>query len=361
MNQLKSELRQMMDQLMMGEDSVSAWIKNSQTIQSLKRLPGDASARKYYRIISNAKSYILMFMGPFSDQEDSIPFLTVQKYLFDFGIAVPEVLDVCPEKGFILLEDLGDITLLRKLQDVSNPGTERQCYEKVIDLLVQFQVGASPVFRVENQNKSKEKALDAFNLKFDHEKLMWEVNFTIDNFYKHYLKRDILESDLKSVVNEFGEICGFLAEQPTVLAHRDFHSRNIMIAPTDQGVDRFVMIDFQDARMGPAQYDLSSLLKDSYYQLEESQVTILIDYYISRYEAITQQSIDRSHFLCVFDLMGVQRNFKAIGSFASFMNKRGDSSYLKYIGNTFENIRRTLLKYPKYSNLREILFHYYYF
>ena len=59
--------------------------------------------------------------------------------------------------------------------------------------------------------------------------------------------------------------------------------------------------------------------------------------------------------------MSVQRNFKAIGSFASFLNRRGNPGYLKYIGNTFENIRRTLLRYPEYSRLREVLFHYYYF
>ena len=121
------------------------------------------------------------------------------------------------------------------------------------------------------------------------------------------------------------------------------------------------MIDFQDARMGPIQYDLASLLKDSYYQLEESQISVLRDYYIARFEATSQRTVDRAPFIKVFDLMAVQRNFKAIGSFASFMNRRGEASYLKYIENTFENIRRNLLKYPHYSKLRETLFHYYYF
>jgi aminoglycoside/choline kinase family phosphotransferase len=113
--------------------------------------------------------------------------------------------------------------------------------------------------------------------------------------------------------------------------------------------------------MGPAQYDLASLLRDSYYQLEEGQIDRLIDYYLARTEAMTGERVDRPHFRYVFDLMAVQRNFKAIGSFASFLMKRGDPGYLKYIGNTFENIRRTLLKYPKYTALREVLFHYYYF
>ena len=163
-------------------------------------------------------------------------------------------------------------------------------------------------------------------------------------------------SDKKTMLDGLSEICTKLASQPTVLAHRDFHSRNIMVSG-----ERLVMIDFQDARMGPAQYDLVSLLKDSYYQLEESQIKGLIHYYIARYEAVSGKSLNRDEFFYIFDLMAVQRNFKAIGSFASFLNRRGNATYLKYIGNTFENIRRTLLKYPQYSQLREGLFHYYYF
>lgn len=121
------------------------------------------------------------------------------------------------------------------------------------------------------------------------------------------------------------------------------------------------MIDFQDGRMGPPQYDLASLLKDSYYQLEEVQIQRLLDYYVTRFEALTGTKMDRDAFMMGFDLMSVQRNLKAIGSFASFLQKRGNPGYLKYIGNTFENVRRTLLKYPQYSKLREVLFHYYYF
>jgi aminoglycoside/choline kinase family phosphotransferase len=102
-------------------------------------------------------------------------------------------------------------------------------------------------------------------------------------------------------------------------------------------------------------------LRDSYYQLDESQIRRLIDYYVIRYEALSGCSLDRKHFIRIFDLMSIQRNYKAIGSFASFLNRRGNPGYLKFIGNTFENIRRTLLKYPEYSELREVLFHYYYF
>jgi aminoglycoside/choline kinase family phosphotransferase len=269
-------------------------------------------------------------------------------------VDVPLVLDTDPRRGLILLEDLGDITLLRELQDVSNGDVERHLYERVIDELVKLQIEASP--------KRKPSDIDAYKLTFDHEKLMWEVNFCIEHFYETYLKRSLRPEDRKVMQDGFSEICNILASEPTVLTHRDFHSRNIMVAPGKSAQEpRLVMIDFQDARLGPPQYDLASLLKDSYYQLEEEQIQRLLHYYLIRWEALSGEKLDREHFEHIFDLMAVQRNFKAIGSFASFLNRRGNATYLKYIGNTFENIRRTLLKYPRYARLREVLFHYYYF
>jgi aminoglycoside/choline kinase family phosphotransferase len=121
------------------------------------------------------------------------------------------------------------------------------------------------------------------------------------------------------------------------------------------------MIDFQDARLGCAQYDLASLLRDSYYQLEEEVVYELVDYYIRSKEKLEGVKENRKEFMRVFDLMSIQRNFKAIGSFASFYMKRQDVRYLKFIGNTFENIRRNLLKFPEMDELRCLLFRYYYF
>ncbi len=346
----------MAEQLGKTETEISAWVKSARVIDSVVKLPGDASTRVYYRVTAGGKSYIAMKMEEFAEQGEKLPFLVVQKHLSSCGIDVPAVLDADASKGFILLEDLGDVTLLRQLQEVSSDDVERHLYGRVIDSLVQLQVNASP--------KRKPADIDAYKLRFDRKKLMWEIDFCIEHFYQTYLKRVISAEDLKTMQDGFGEICELLASEPTVLTHRDFHSRNIMVAPDESGSferPRLVMIDFQDARMGPAQYDLASLLKDSYYQLEQVQIEGLLNYYIARWEALSGESLDREHFRYVFDMMAVQRNFKAIGSFASFLNRRGNATYLKYIGNTFENIRRTLLKYPQYSRLREVLFHYYYF
>jgi len=348
---------------MPSEQEIVDWVRQRRPAHAIDKIPGDASARSYYRV-TGERNWIVMSMEPFADQVGTLPFLVVQKHLAAAGVDVPGVMDSDPARGFILLEDLGDVTLLRCLQDVSSPEVERHLYERVIDGLVQLQWFASP--------ERAPAGIAAYQLRFDAKKLMWEVQFTIEHFYELHLGRKLEVADRKIMVDTFGEICDRLASEATVLTHRDFHSRNLMLVPGRAGAEknaagsasgegRLVMIDFQDARMGPPQYDLASLLKDSYYQLEDRQVDRLLDYYIARWEAVSGSRIDRIRFREIFDLMQVQRNFKAIGSFASFNNRRGNPTYLKYIGNTFENIRRTLLKYPKYGKLREALFHYYYF
>lgn len=335
-----------------GFDKVSDWVKQSRVIQSIEKLPGDASTRRYFRVYAEGNSYIVMKRDPFSEKGESLPFLQVQKHLESVGIDVPKVYDIDPEMGFMLLEDLGDTTFLRQLQGVGDLQTEKRLFEKVIDVLTDLHVKAS-------SPGEEARQLEAFQSYFDEEKLMWEVNFTFQHFYETYLDRRFSEKEEALLFNSFSEICRVLAAEPTVFTHRDFHSRNVMVSGKNN--ERFTIIDFQDARMGPMQYDLASLLKDSYYQLQDSQVECLIHYYISEFEKKTSQKLDRAHFVRVFDYMSIQRNFKAIGSFASFLNRRGNHSYLKFIGNTFENIRRTLLKYPEFSDLREVLFHYYYF
>lgn len=347
-----------------AEQGMESFISRSSEIQSIEKLPGDASTRKYYRVKTrsedeNMRSLIVMVMEPFEEKGGQIPFLAVQKHLAQAGVDVPRVFDFDSKNGFIMLGDLGDTTLLRCLQDVESVETERRFFERAIDLLVDLHVKTGP-----HSKAAKEFAtqLEGFGLFFDVEKLMWEVNFTLEHFYEKHLQRKIKPEDMKVIKDGFTQICTELANEPTVFTHRDYHSRNIMVADSGAGErPDFVMIDFQDARMGPCQYDLASLLRDSYYQLDEKQIHALTRYYLARMKEQGAPIANVEQFDRMFDLMSVQRNFKAIGSFASFLNRRGNPAYLKFIGNTFENIRRNLLKYPEFKKLREVLFHYYYF
>jgi len=347
------EVRKVMQEKSEDSQEAEKWVTKSRLITKIEQLPGDASTRKYFRIFSNEKTLILMKMEAFHGQKDKVPFLEVAEHLAKSGVRVPEVLEQDAAAGYILLEDLGDTTLLHKLRFVADTDVEKKLYYRVIDELVKIHYFASP--------PRAKGPIRAFELKFDFEKLFWEVGFAIEHFYERHLDRKIISADRKIMDEQFSKICVELANEPTVFCQRDFHCRNIMALERGAGKDELVMIDFQDARMGPAQYDLASLLKDSYYQLEERQVENCIEYYISEWQKVSGQRLDAAMFRRIFDLMAVQRNFKAIGTFASIYTKRRNSTYLKYVGNTFENIRRTLLKYPEFAPLREALFYYYYF
>lgn len=352
------EVKKSMEASLLEEQGMQSFVERSQVIRSIEKMPGDASTRRYYRVKAEGKdgkvgSLIVMAMESFEEKGEAIPFLSIQKHLKQNGVDVPSVLDFDSKNGFILLEDLGDTTLLRSLQEVESEVQERVYFEKAIDALVELHVKTGPKVA----DATAIQNIEGFKLFFDREKLMWEVNFTIEHFYQKHLKREFTEADYQTLIQGFTKICSELEAADTVFTHRDYHSRNLMI--TEDG--RYVMIDFQDARMGPCQYDLASLLRDSYYQLSEKQIYDLTRYYLNQMAAKGAPIQDVAKFDRLFDLMAIQRNFKAIGSFASFLNRRGNPGYLKYVGNTFENIRHTLLKYPEFKRLREVLFHYYYF
>ena len=158
------------------------------------------------------------------------------------------------------------------------------------------------------------------------------------------------EKQKDTLRDQFLNLCQTLEQQKPVFAHRDYHSRNLMV--TGQGL---VMLDFQDARMGPCQYDLASLLQDSYVVLKEEFRIELIELFITLKEKQQGHPIDRSEFHRIFDCMALQRNLKAIGSFAYQKWVRDNDRYLSYIPPTLDYVRQTLARQPGLSALSKTL------
>jgi len=148
---------------------------------------------------------------------------------------------------------------------------------------------------------------------------------------------------------EFSVIIEALAAEPRVLCHRDYHSRNLML----HGGDLYI-IDFQDARMGPDTYDLVSLLRDSYVDLTDRELEDLIAYFLAL-KTRDGQAPDADEFRRRFDLMALQRNLKALGTFGYQTMTRRNPVYIKYMPRTLTYVRRNLEKYPRFARLRELL------
>ena len=252
-------------------------------------------------------------------------FNCVQKFLKKMDIPVPDILHFDAERGLLFLMDCGDTHLADKIE--AEPKNIVYWYQKAIEIIVAFHTRAT-------ENLTSD--CPAKNLFFDEEKLMWEMDFMLEHYVQGILK-NFLSFDEKNKTREaLGTLCKALSDQNRVFTHRDYHSRNIMIHN-----GKLRVIDFQDARMGPCQYDLVSLLKDSYVVIEESIRKELLEYYIECMQRHGRE-IKRDRFYKIFDWMSVQRNLKAIGTFAYQSKILGNDRYLQYVEPTLEYIKKTL-------------------
>src|SRR5690606_31194444 len=232
------------------------------------------------------------------------------------NVKVPEILDHNLPKGYSLQEDLGNVTLLTHLSKVNCVEEEYRIYKKIIDQLIELH--RIPAEKIHNPN--------LFQLKFDFQKYMDETRFTF-KYFMNFFSKISDENIISELEKLFIPVMERLASQKMVITHRDFHSRNIMV----QG-EKFIFIDFQDARWGIPQYDLVSLLEECYYDLNEENRQKLKRYYYDNLPVSALRQSSYEEFLSLYDDMLIQRVFKAVGSFCYIYNWRKDDRYLKYIG-----------------------------
>jgi aminoglycoside/choline kinase family phosphotransferase len=297
-------------------------------------LSGDASTRRYFRVREGERTSVLA-LYPEAFVPEQLPFLIVRDLMAGFGLPVPAVIDHDGGRGIVVLEDLGDLTLQEALRDAS--AAERvELYEDALRGLATLQREAARA----------ETAAVCFQIAFDLEKLTWELHYFLKHFVEGHRRCDLSVEDRATLAEAFHRLAEEIASWPRVLCHRDFHSRNLM-----RRTGRLHWIDFQDARLGPATYDLASLLRDSYVELDEDFVAARAEDFRAR--AIPHE--DRDVFLRRFELMSVQRNLKALGTFGYMATVRANPVYLPYIPRTLAHARRNLARHPELDGLRRAL------
>jgi aminoglycoside/choline kinase family phosphotransferase len=248
---------------------------------------------------------------------------------------VPVILGHSDELGIVALQDLGDVTLQAHLGSATF--TEHSALYRQAVALVELL-----------QRRGAEHVSDRYvpyGIAFDVDKLTWELNFFVKHFVEGYRASPVAAETREQLDFEFAEIVRELASEPRVLCHRDYHSRNLMLHDGS-----LYIIDFQDARMGPDTYDLVSLLRDSYMDMFERQVDDLIAYFLA-----LKGRPDEEDFRRRFDLMALQRNLKALGTFGYQTMTRRNTVYIQYIPRTLKYVRDNLEKYPRFARLRELL------
>jgi aminoglycoside/choline kinase family phosphotransferase len=302
-------------------------------------LTGDASDRRYFRIIpADGPSIVLaLHAGPIDFA--SLPFASVGELLQQIPLPVPGVLGHSDEHGIIALQDLGDVTLQAHL-GAASAAEHAALYRQAVALIELLQRRGSEL---------RSDRYPPYQVAFDVDKLTWELQFFAKHFVEGYRGVALGAAQRTALAGEWAAIVQELAAEPRVLCHRDYHSRNLMLREGS-----LYIIDFQDARMGPDTYDLVSLLRDSYVDIADRELDELIAYFLALKKG-DGQAVSADTFRRRFDLMALQRNLKALGTFGYQTMTRRNTVYIQYMPRTLRYARTNLEKYPRFARLREIL------
>lgn len=335
-------------------DTIRTRLPSAGAVREVTPLAGDASNRRYFRIHltgASPASLILMQLAEpeaFKQSEEAVsgavqiaelPFANILAHLSAFRLPVPALHYYDREAGLLYLEDFGDLTLMEACAR-AEASRVVSLYKQAIDSLVVIQIDATA---------PANPACVAFHRQFDVPLLMWEFDHFLEYGVSARRAVPMRPEDAAVVQNEFRKIAEVMAAQPHVLVHRDYHSRNLMVDGNRIGI-----IDFQDALMGPAAYDVASLLRDAYIALDETLVDELIAYYL---EALARRGLrlEPRAYRRVFDLTSMQRNLKAAGRFVYIDRVKHNPKFLADIPRVLGYVRNNLAKYPDLATLRKHL------
>lgn len=310
-------------------------------------LQGDASYRHYERIsVEGSEGFILMNSPKISGSpilkdgktyydlshlaQDIKPFIKIANYLQSLGLRIPKLYESDPDEGFLLLENLGNE---KPTNDQNVPYAER--YLAAIDVLAHLHGQDIPVVL-------RDDALEPYSIpKYDADVMELEVSLLVDWYWEFKTGSPIEPKK----ADEYFQIWRDLIEKTTSseisLVLRDFHSPNIIWQDTEQGLSQVGLIDFQDAQIGPAAYDVASLAQDARVVVSEELETQLLERYKSRRSDQGHDFVPMQ-FEQAYKIMAAQRACKILGIFVRMNKRDGKPEYLKLIPQIEVYLARTM-------------------
>jgi hypothetical protein len=296
---------------------------------TLTAASSDASFRRYFRWEGGGKSFIVMDAPP--PQENCKPFVDIAFLLAKSGINVPKIYAEDLDRGFLLLNDLGNQTYL----DVIDSENADDLFKDALQALLAFQqlpmVAPLPSYDVALLRRELELFPEWF--------VKRELGVEFDSA-QQMLWQNVTELLIDSAL-----------AQPKVLVHRDYMPRNLMLSEPNPGV-----LDFQDAVYGPVTYDVTCLFKDAFLSWPEERVHGWLEDYWQQAGALgIPVQPDFDDFLRASDLMGVQRHLKVIGIFARICHRDGKPRYLADVPRFFAYIDAVIARRPELAELDVLL------
>ncbi|SDT56880.1 aminoglycoside phosphotransferase family protein [Pseudomonas granadensis] len=295
---------------------------------TLTAASSDASFRRYFRWEGEGRSFVVMDAPP--PQENCKPFVDIAFLLAKSAINVPKIYAEDLERGFLLLNDLGNQTYL----DVINGENADALFDDALQALLAFQqlpmVAPLPSYDVALLRRE------------------------LELFPEWYVKRELGVEFDAAQQQQWQYISDLLIDsalaQPTVLVHRDYMPRNLMLSEPNPGV-----LDFQDAVYGPVTYDVTCLFKDAFLSWPEERVHEWLKKYWQQAQALNiPVQADFADFLRASDLMGVQRHLKVIGIFARICHRDGKPRYLADVPRFFSYIEAVIARRPELAELQAL-------
>lgn len=325
----------MNDGVQFREDDFTLWLQTSLREHdflpksegdfTLLPLSGDAGFRRYFRL--NTSEPLLAVYAP-PDTEDSRAFTKINEFLRKQHVRAPLIIASDLSKGYLLVEDLGSSLLLAHL----NESDVDTLYSQALLLLLRIQ----------------QSPLDySVFPRYDKQKLRAEMNLFPEWFVEKQLGLTLSDSERQLIEATFDMLERSAEEQPQVVVHRDFHSRNLIFSNDGN----FGVIDFQDAVIGPLTYDLVSLLKDCYIEWPDERVERWMSAYANlAIEVGITPAVSKEKFKRWFVWMGLQRHIKVLGIFCRLSLRDKKHHYLHDLPLVVRYVRSALEQYPEFAD-----------
>jgi N-acetylmuramate 1-kinase len=312
------------------------------TNDGIVALTPDASTRKYFRVPwKKGRAVAAVYPEPFDPEFH--PYLDVTRLFLECDIPVPQIYAVDGAAGIIVQEDLGDRQLFQVYETATDELSD-EYREQAISLIA----------RIQNATEAAHRAHSiASKLAFDEAKLSWELDFFMEHYFGSLRQEKLRHAEAAELKAELNDVSAELAAVPRVLCHRDYHASNLMI----DGKNNLRIVDHQDARMGPASYDLVSFLLDrqpSPPTLAELRTYRL--FFLDERRRYGLSALDPDDFAREFRLMTIQRGLKATGTFSYQTAVCGRGAvYESFIQPTLQIVLQAAIWLERFPALQRLL------